>query len=235
MTELVLALDAVYALREAAPSAELDPVAAVKLAELAGTDAVRVSVAESLHPVREADVQELRRTARRLELKMAPTSGALKLALEIRPDRVLLASESRATVPPFGVLDLAGGGGFGAVLRSLEEAGIPAHGVVAPDLDAVKAAHGAGLRGVELFTAHVVDLPPTSRDAVLERLSDAARLAAKLRLPTSLGGGLDVRNLAEVASRAPTAARVAVGRAALARALLVGVERGVRDLRARLA
>lgn len=234
MTELVLALDALYALREAAPTPELDPVAVVKLAELAGVDAVRVSVGETLQPVREADVQELRRVARRLELKLAPTSASLKLALEARPDRVLLASESRSTVPPFGVLDLAGGGALGGVLRSLEEGGVAAHAVVPPDLDAVKAAHAAGLGGVELFTAHAVDLPAASRTAVLERLSDAARLAAKLRVPTSLGGGLDVRTLPEVVARAPAVGRVVVGRAFVARALLVGVDRAVGDLRARL-
>ena len=235
MSQLVLALDALYALRDAAPSRELDPVAAVKLAELAGADAVRVGVGEGLHAVRESDAHELRRVARTLEVKVAPGSVGLKVALEVRPDRVLLASAGRAGVPGWGVLDLgAGDAGLGPTLRALGEAGIPAYAAVAPDVDAVKAAHAAGFAGVELFTAHAVDLPPVPRGAVLERLGDAARLAAKLRVPVSLGGGLDERSLAEVAARAPAAERIAIGRALLARALLVGIERALRDLRARL-
>ena len=56
------------------------------------------------------------------------------------------------------------------------------------------------------------------------------RLAAKLRLAIGLGGGLGFRALRELLEAAPAVERVAVGRAAIARALLVGLDRSVRDL-----
>jgi len=206
MSELVVALDALFAL----PGA--DGVAAVKLAELAGAEAVRVSA-----EVAETHVHELRRAATCLELKMGPSPLALKLALEVRPDRVVLTEPA----PP-------------AVLRQLEDARIPAFARVAPDVDAVKAAHTAGMAGVEFYTEHAVDLPEAGRRAVLERLGDASRLAGKLHVPVSLGGGLDGRTLGQFVERAPALARVVVGRALVARAVLVGMDRAVRDLRARL-
>jgi pyridoxine 5'-phosphate synthase PdxJ len=49
-----------------------------------------------------------------------------------------------------------------------------------------------------------------------------------------LVGGLGPRDLATVLAAAPVAERIGVGRAFVARALLVGVERAVRDLRERL-
>ena len=71
--------------------------------------------------------------------------------------------------------------------------------------------------------------------AELERLGDTARLASKLRMSLSLGGGLGYRSLREVIDAAPAAESVAVGRAALARALLVGLDLALRDLRALVA
>lgn len=206
MSDLVLALDAFYALPR------FDAVAAVKLAELAGVEAVRVSGERP-----EADVMELRRTAHCLEVAIAPSPAGLKVALEVRPDRVLLLEPAPSSA-----------------LRPLAEAGIPVHARIAHDVDAVKAAHAAGVAGVELDTSHSVDLPRADRDAALDRLGDAARMAGKLRLPVSLGGALDWRSLRPFAERVPALARVAVGRALAARAALVGIERAVADLRARL-
>jgi pyridoxine 5'-phosphate synthase PdxJ len=56
------------------------------------------------------------------------------------------------------------------------------------------------------------------------------RLAAKLRLGIGLGGGLGFGSIPDVLAEAPAAESVAVGRAALSRALLVGLDRALRDL-----
>ena len=94
---------------------------------------------------------------------------------------------------------------------------------------------GAGLVAVELFTGHASDLPPANRGPALEALSDASKLTAKLRLGLGIGGGLDEHSLADFLPRAPGVAWVSLGRALLARALLLGMERAVRDLSARIA
>ena len=227
MRSLTLSLDALPALRDAVawPHAEL--AATATLAELAGVDAVRLSVTEDLKPVREEDLLETRRAARRLELRMPPSQALLKVALETRPDRVLLAAG--------GPLDLrVRAVPLGPVIRALDEAGVPTWAVISPDLESVKIAHAEGAVGVELFTGSIVDLPGPERAAALERLGDAARLASKLRLPVGLGGALGFRDLAEVIAAAPSAGWITVGRAALSRALLTGLDRALRDLRERI-
>ena len=79
-----------------------------------------------------------------------------------------------------------------------------------------------------------MDLPPRDRARELETLGDAARLASKLRLHVAVGGGLGYRSVRELIEYAPVVAAVAVGRAAVARAVLVGLDRALRDLRARV-
>jgi pyridoxine 5-phosphate synthase len=232
MRQLVLALDALPSLRDAIDATDIDLAAAAMLAELAGVDAVRLGINEDLKPVREEDVQEARRAARVLELRMPPSSSLLKVALEAQPDRVVLAAEASGRKGPAGPVDLRGRTmPLEPVVRALGEAGIAAVALVGSDLESVKLAHGQGVTGVEFYTATMVDLPPTERRGELERLGDAVRLASKLRLRIGLGGGLGYRTLAEVLSAAPAAEAVTVGRSALARAVLVGLDRALRDLK----
>jgi pyridoxine 5-phosphate synthase len=230
---LVVSLDGLPCLREATASADVDLAAAATLAELAGVDAVRLAVNEDLKPVREEDVLEARRAARRLELRMPPQQGLLKVALEARPDRVLLADPGRDGAAPAAPLDLrARARSLEPVVRVLAEAGMRCGALVTPDLESVKRVHGAGVPAVEFYTGAIVDLPPAERRGELERLSDAVRLASKLQLGIAVGGGLGYRSLPEVLEACPAVDTVAVGRAALARALLVGLDRALRDLRA---
>lgn len=236
MRALILELDALPMLREATAAADVDLPAAAALAELAGVDAVRLGVNRDLKPVRAEDLRDLRRTSRRLELRMAPSEALLGIALETRPDRVLLAADAREGRTATAPLDLRGGGEHLApVVRALAEAGIPTYALVSPALDAVKQVHAEGVAGVELYTGALVDLPSAEREQALALLGDAARLASKLRLDLGIGGGLGYRSIPDVIQAAPVAMRVAVGRAALTRAVLVGLDQALRDLRARVA
>ncbi len=235
MPRLTLALHGLASFREAAAAADVDLAAAATLAELAGVDVVRLAVSEDLKPIREDDIRAVRRAARRLELRLPPSQTLVKVALEGRPHRVVLAAESRAPGAPAAPLDLSGRGApLEPVVRTLAEAGIPSCAVVAPDLDAVKRVHAESIPALEFYTGALVDLPPSERGPEFERLGDAARLASKLHLSIGLGGGLSFRNLAEVLATCPAAEWVTIGRSALARGLLVGLDRALRDLRARV-
>lgn len=230
---MVLSLDSWPALRELAEGGERELMAAASLAELAGVDSLRLSINEELLPVRENDVAALRRAAEKVELRMPISQSLLKVPLEARPDRVVLAGvkhENFGHAPP---VDARIAEGLTTVLRSLDDAGIPTSVRVAPDLDAVRAVHAEGVKDVELFTGYIVDLPDAERGAALLALGDAARLASKLRMSVALSGGLDDRNAREVVAAVPSADRVVVGRGLARRALLVGLDRAVRDFQSR--
>jgi pyridoxine 5-phosphate synthase len=231
MRRLVLGLDGLARLREAVGGPALPAAAA--LASVAGADAVRLGVTEELAGVSERDLREVAATGAALELRMAPIPSLVKAALEARPARVVLASSQGGAVLP---LDFrAWSNVLAPTLRTLAEAGLPGVALVSPDLSHVKAAHAVGARGVELYTGALVDLPLAERAEALTRLGDAARLAAKLRLEVGLGGRLDEASLGAVLEAAPIATSVTLGRAFVARAALVGIDRAARDLRDRAA
>jgi pyridoxine 5-phosphate synthase len=233
MRSLTLELDALPSLRDAMSANDVDLPAAATLAELAGVDSVRLGVNPDLKPVREEDLRDTRRAARRLELRMPPLESLVRVALDVRPDAVLLASDSREGRAAASPLDFRTGvGAIAQVIRALEETGMVVSALVAPTLDAVKSAHASGVAQVELYTGALVDLPAAARRNALKQLGDAARLAAKLQLGLGLAGGLGYRTLPEVIQAAPAADRIAVGRAALTRSVLVGLDRALRDLRA---
>ncbi len=230
MPELAICLDALAALRDETGARDADLAAAATLAELAGVGALRLSLTEELRPVSEADVRAVRRAAGRLELCLAPMPSLLKVALEMQPERVVFASEARGEWPSAVPLDFrAWGGALAPAVRNLSQAGIAVAARISPDLESVKEAHAVDMEAVEFTTGSLVDLPGPERVAGLEKLSDAARLAAKLRLGVGVAGGLGPRTLGPVLAAVPAIERVCVGRAFAARALLVGIERAISD------
>ena len=236
MRLLVADLDAAAALREIARSGEPRLAAIALAAEMSGADAVRLSANEALRPVRESDLHDVRRVVRQLEVRIAPTPSLLKLALEVRPDRVVLASEptrDRLDAMPLDAAALRHA--LPPAARALREAGIPVWVRIAPEPESVKLARGTEIAGVELSSVGTIDLPESERAAALERFGDAARLASKLRLPIGVAGGLEAGRVRTIVLAAPILERVVAGRALVARALLVGIERAVRELRAELA
>jgi pyridoxine 5'-phosphate synthase PdxJ len=232
MRGLILDCDAVAALRDAGGAGEPRLVAIALAAVLAGADGVRLAANESLRPVRETDLHDVRRVVRVLEMRVAPTPSLLKLALEVRPDRVILSSEPTGAKLVSAPLEpIALRNAVPLALRALREAGIACWARIAPEADSVKLARGAEVAGVELATLGTLDLPDTERAEALERLGDAARIAAKLRLPIAASGAIERARLPELIAAAPTLERVAVGRAWAARALVAGLDRTVQELR----
>ena len=228
--QIVLSMDSWAALRDLAAGDRSDMGAAAALAELAGIDCLRLSINEDLVPVRETDVNELRRASRFFELRMPISQTLLKIPLEARPDRVVLVGDGSSAPVDARV----SGPGLGVVLRSLQEAGIEVSVRIAPEVDAIRAVHAQGVSDVELFTGYLVDLPEAERRGALVMLGDTARLASKLRLGIAVAGGLDERSVGEVLAAAPSVERVVFGRSLARRALLVGLDRAVRDFRDRM-
>ena len=235
MRKLITCLDAIAVLRDQVLLRGATLGAATTLAELGGADAVRVGLLEELRPVTESDLLEVRRAARQLELRMAPMPTLVKSALEARPERVLLAAETRSAGRAAGPLDFqAWGSALSPVVRTLQEAGIGVMARIAPHPEAVKAARHADIPAVELDTSRLVDVPEAELVPALSELSDAARLAAKLGLRIGLAGRLDERSLSRLLEVAPVSEWVAVGREWVGRSLLCGIDRATRDLRARI-
>ena len=226
-------VDHVATIRQSRRTQYPDPVAAAMLAEMAGADQITVHLREDRRHVQERDLQILRRTVEtRLNLEMAATQEMLKIALETKPDLVTLVPERREELTTEGGLDLvASRDTVRRVVRTLRDAEIEVSVFIDPDLDQVKAAHRIEAQVVEFHTGRYCDARlEADRKRELARLIDACKAAAKLGLRVSAGHGLNPQNVTAVAA-IPEVQELNIGHAIVARAILLGMERAVREMK----
>ncbi len=225
-------VDHVATLRQARRAAYPDPVAAAALAELAGANQITIHLREDRRHVQERDLRVLRATVQTvLNLEMAATPEMVKMAYEHKPDTVTLVPERREEVTTEGGLDVnAQKDAVGRIVKNLKDGDIIVSLFIDPDLDQVKAAHKVSADRVELHTGRYCEAR-TSKDRQREfnRIVDAAKAASKLGLGCAAGHGLHYENVRPIA-RLPEIDELNIGHAIVARAVLVGFDRAVREM-----
>jgi pyridoxine 5-phosphate synthase len=229
-------VDHVATLRQSRRTLYPDPVAAALLAELAGADQITIHLREDRRHIQERDLQVMRKTvATRLNLEMAATQEMVKIAYETKPDVATLVPERREELTTEGGLDVVGGrDSVRRVVKTLRDAEIKVSLFIDPDLDQVKAAHRAEAEVVEFHTGRYCDARlAADRRKELSRLIDACKAAAKLGLEVAAGHGLNYENVVPVAS-IPEIEELNIGHSIVGRAVLVGFERAVREMKALL-
>ncbi len=230
-------VDHVATLRQARRTPYPDPVAAAMLAEMAGADQITIHLREDRRHVQDRDLQVMRRTVTtRLNLEMAATQDMVKMAYEMKPDECTLVPERREELTTEGGLDVVGNRDHvRKVVKTLRDAEIQVSLFIDPDLDQVKAAHRVEAEIIEIHTGRYCDarlVPDRHRE--LGRSVDAAKAASKLGLKVAGGHGLNYQNILPVAAIREIE-EFNIGHAIVARALLVGMERAVREMKELIA
>ena len=230
-------VDHVATLRQSRRTSYPDPVQAAMLAELAGADQITIHLREDRRHIQERDLQIMRKTVQtRLNLEMAATQEMVKIAYEAKPDVCTLVPERREELTTEGGLDAAGNrDAIRKVVKTLKDADIVVSLFIDPDLDQVKAAHRAEAEVVEFHTGRYCDARlAQDRRRELARVVDAVKTAAKLGLQVAAGHGLNYQNVLPVAAISEIE-EFNIGHAIVGRAILVGMERAVREMKELLA
>jgi pyridoxine 5-phosphate synthase len=230
-------VDHVATLRQARRTSYPDPVHAALLAELAGAEQITVHLREDRRHVQDRDVEVLRATIQtRLNLEMAATTEMVEIARTVKPDSCTLVPERRQELTTEGGLDVAGNReALRAVIARIKAGGIVASLFVDPDPAQLEASREVGADVVEIHTGRYCDaLDARERDRELARVVAAARAAAGLGLGVAAGHGLNYRNVAPVAAIREIE-EFNIGHAIVAQAVLVGLERAIRDMKALIA
>lgn len=225
-------LDHVASVRQARRATEPDPVHAAVLAELGGADGITVHLRGDRRHIQDRDVELLRQVVKtRLNLEMAGTQEMGRIALTVKPDQVTLVPERREEVTTEGGLDVVlNNVQLKPMVRMLREGGIRVSLFVDPDLEQVKETHKADAEALEINTASYAEARDTrTRDSVLRKVVDAARLGRKLGLDIHAGHGLTYWNVKAIAGIAEIS-ELNIGHSVVARAVLVGMERAVREM-----
>jgi pyridoxine 5-phosphate synthase len=226
-------IDHVATVRQARRAPEPDPIQAAVLAELGGADGITVHLRHDRRHIQDRDVEILRQVVKtRLNVEMAATQEMLRLALTVKPEQVTLVPERREELTTEGGLDVVlNSVQLRPVVKTLSEAGIEVSLFVDTDFEQVKEAHKIDAHAVEINTAAYADARDArTREAALRRVTDAARLGRKLGLHVHAGHGLTYQNVGAVAA-IPEISELNIGHNIVARAVLVGMERAVKEMR----
>ncbi|MFZ1956396.1 MAG: pyridoxine 5'-phosphate synthase [Desulfobacterales bacterium] len=237
MAKLIVQLDPVAALREAGKSAVPDPAAAAILSELGGADGIAVRLREDRRSIQDRDLRVLRRVVHtRFVFEMAPTSEMLGVALNIKPDMVILLPEMREENSPAGGLDLmVHGSSASETIENLVNSGIPVGIFIEPDPDQLKLAHQCSANLVEINTgAYCEAATDAKRKQVLIRIVDTVKLAYRLKIGVQAGGGIGFNTIGSFEGLKEIGA-FTIGHSIIARAVLIGMQEAVREMQRHIA
>ena len=228
---LYINVDHVATLRQARRTDEPDPVEAALACERAGADGITAHLREDRRHIGDGDVRLLRERIRTpFNLEMACTREMLDIAVMLRPHQVTLVPERREEITTEGGLDLRRDErGLAAGLAALRAAGIRTSLFIDPAVDAVRRSVDLGAEAVELHTGSWAH--GRGAEAPLRALEEAAAVGVSLGLHVHAGHGLTVRNVGPVAA-IPEIEELNIGHSIVSRAVFVGIEASVREMRA---
>ena len=233
MASLGVNIDHIANVRQARRTVEPDPVTYALLAELGGADGITVHLREDRRHIQDRDVELLRQTVRsRLNLEMAATAEMEAIALAIRPDMVTLVPERRQEVTTEGGLDVAAQlTTLKGLVGRLQDGGIGVSLFVDADPAQLEACAASGARWVELHTGGYAEATWSDQPRQLARLCEGTFVARSLGLRVNAGHGLTYQNVEPVAA-IEGMEELNIGHTIVARALAVGLEEAVRQMKA---
>ncbi|MBW7997298.1 MAG: pyridoxine 5'-phosphate synthase [Candidatus Glassbacteria bacterium] len=236
MIRLGVNVDHVATVRQARRTVEPDPVAAAVLAELGGADQITIHLREDRRHIQDRDLQVLRRTVQtQLNLEMALNDEIIGIAVDTVPEQCTFVPEKREEVTTEGGLDvLAVADRLTPAVARLKEAGVLVSLFVDPEAEIMEACARSGADSVELHTGSYANARgQTAVKAELEKLQKSSAAAAGAGLKVFAGHGLNYLNTPSVVA-IPQVEEVNIGHSIISRAVLVGMERAVREMKALL-
>lgn len=228
---LAVNIDHVATVREARRAREPEPIAAAVLAELGGAEGITVHLRGDRRHIKERDLELLRQVvSTKLNVEMAATTEMVRIALAVRPDQVTLVPERPQEVTTEGGLDVAVQAGvLRDVVKQLHDGGIRVSLFIDADLEQVRKARAVGADAIEINTGPYAAARPADRGAWLARIGEAARLGRRHELDVLAGHGLTYVNVQPIVGITEIA-ELNIGHSIVARAVLVGMERAVREM-----
>ncbi len=233
MPELGVNVDHVATVRQARQTYEPDPVWAAALAELGGADGITLHLREDRRHILDRDLTVMRETVTvKLNLEMACDQEMLDIACRTKPDQATLVPERREEITTEGGLDVcARRDRVAEVTRKLHDAGISVSFFLDPDPRQIDAAAELGADAVELHTGqYALAGPGPKQQEELLTLTTAGAQIRQAGMTLHAGHGLTYRNVRPIAAILDMH-ELNIGHSIIARAIMVGFEKAVREMK----
>jgi len=225
-------IDHVATIRQARGASYPSVLDAARIAEDAGADAITVHLREDRRHIQDEEVVALCKQVRtRVNLEMAVTDEMLAIAVLNQPADVCLVPEKREELTTEGGLDvLTHLDSVRYACKHLAEAGIRVSLFIDPDVAQLDAAKACGAPVVELHTGSYADAAEANVEVEYQRIVSAAEHGDSIGLHVNAGHGLHYENVLPVV-QIPQLIELNIGHSIVARALFVGLEKAVGDMR----
>ncbi len=233
MIRLGVNIDHVATVRQARRALEPDPVAAAVLALLGGADGITIHLREDRRHIQDRDVRVLRQVVTNLlNLELSVADEIVGIACEVKPDQATLVPERREELTTEGGLDVVQHqAAVAKAMERLHQAGIAVSLFIDPDLRQIEVAKLLGAEAIEIQTARYSEAStPADRQRELDLLRQSTEFAKQHGLHVHLGHGLNYENVGPVV-RIAGIEELNIGHSIVSRAVLVGMERAVREMK----
>ena len=236
MLRLGVNVDHVATVRQARRVDVPDPVEAALLAEQAGADGITVHLREDRRHIQERDVELMRRRlGTKLNLEMAATPAMVAFAEKLQPHDACLVPEKREELTTEGGLDVvANQQKVREAVERLQDRGVVVSLFIDPERTQIEASKSVGARAVEIHTGNYCNAAENERERERHAVATAAALAQSLGLEVHGGHGLNYDNVLPIAT-IPEIVELNIGHSIIARAVIVGIEQAVREMKQLLA
>jgi pyridoxine 5-phosphate synthase len=230
--QLTVNIDHIATLREARGGVDPDPVTAAHLCELAGAHGIVCHLREDRRHINDRDLRLLRETIKtKLDLEMAATEEIVRIAVDTLPELATLVPERRQELTTEGGLDVKGNRHrLRDVVKELHRHEIRVSLFIDPVHEQIEAAREVEADTIEIHTGEYANARNERQQLeLLEIVREAAKFARELDLRVNAGHGLNYVNIIPFRS-IEEIEEVSIGHALISRALLVGLERAVREM-----
>ena len=232
MATLGVNIDHIANVRQARKTIEPDPVQFAFLAELGGADSITVHLREDRRHIQDRDVFILKETIKtKLNLEMAATEEMLVISKKLLPDYVTLVPEKREEVTTEGGLDVKNNEKYlKNFVKSLKASNIQVSAFIDPVSEQITYSKEIGFDFIELHTGKYAELNGEDQYKELQKIIESTYAANDIGLVVNAGHGLNYQNVKKIAS-INNINELNIGHSIVARALAVGLEKSVREMK----
>lgn len=234
LPKLGVNIDHIATLREARKGIEPEPVFAALICEAAGADSIVVHLREDRRHIKERDLYLLKQIIKtKLNLEMSINKAIVDIAIKVRPNQVTLVPERRKELTTEGGLDAVSNlKKIKAVKNELEKSGINVSLFIDPNRKQIDASREIKAEMIELHTGKYADASNAKEgNRYFKELEEAVVYARAKSLIVNAGHGLNYYNVSRVAG-IKGIEELNIGYSIVSRAVLVGLDRAVREMKA---
>jgi pyridoxine 5-phosphate synthase len=224
--------DHIATIRQARRGTDPDPVMAATLAILGGADGITVHLREDRRHIQDRDLKLLKEFVPvELNLEMAATKEMTGIAARIKPDLVTLVPEKRQELTTEGGLDVKSQKNYiKEAIKKIKSTGMPVSLFINPDVDDIGISRQIGADKVEIHTGMYANAKGKKEEEELLRIMNAVKYGLDAGLLVNAGHGLNYFNVSKVASIQGIRG-LYIGHSIISRAVLVGMEKAVREMK----